>query len=119
MDAFTSARMMYAAVSMNEKQAELKEKMASPFHRGKRDKDNTDEEDGAEDVEELAGFSSKEALWKGGSVLAAVATIVTNMFTLAAFGGPLHWITAAVSGSTATVVAYREVTMEDIDCRFG
>jgi hypothetical protein len=120
MDAVTSAKMMYSAVSMNEKQAALKERMASTFRRGKRDKDKSvddDEEEGANDVEELAGFSPKEALWKGGSVLAAAATIGTNIFTMAVFGDPLTFITATVATGTSTTVAYREVTMDSIDSR--
>ena len=129
MDAFSSAKMMYAAVSMNEKQAAMKDKMKSTFsfRRGKRDKDDGTvatetggegiDEEGQADVEELAGFSPQLSLWKGGFCLGALATIGTNLFTWVTFGGPIHIIGGTATTLASTVAAYNEVTMDDINSK--
>ena len=122
--------MMYAAASANQQKEAMKEKMSGLFRRGKRDKVapagsddtkplNPGAEDGAEDVEELADFNTKDALWKGGCVMGAMATIGTNMFTWVAFGGPLHVIGGTVAVVASSVVAYNEVTMDDINSKLS
>jgi hypothetical protein len=109
MDVTSSARMAYTAVSLNQKQAEMKGQMAGGRRR-KRDKDKCyDEEDGTFDIDALYKFDPADILWKAGLVFASAATIGTNIFTLAAFLNPVHMVAAATASSAATTVAYTEV----------
>ena len=104
MDSATQAQYAYKAVTMKDG---LMKSSTSKLG----------DKDGQEDVDELSGFNPTQALKRGAAVLAAGVTIAANAAALAIFGGPLLITTTAVATGASVTVAYRELTMDDIDSK--